>query len=61
MKQDEDKIKVEYHEFPEKSFCSGAAFVAKPGAGDAEEDDGWIITYVHNEDSNTSHVSNYIC
>lgn len=60
MKQDgkqcEDMIKVEYHEFPENTFCSGAAFVAKPG--DAEEDDGWIITYVQNENSNTSHVSN---
>ncbi|KAL8522068.1 hypothetical protein ACS0TY_012284 [Phlomoides rotata] len=53
-KQHGDTIKVEYHDFPENTFCSGAAFVAKPG--DVEEEDGWIITYVHNEDSNTSHV-----
>ncbi|KAL8461813.1 hypothetical protein ACS0TY_033061 [Phlomoides rotata] len=52
LKQDEKQhtIKVEYHDFPEHTFCSGAAFMAKL------EDDGWIITYMHNEDSNTSNV-----
>lgn len=50
-------IEVEHHKFPNNTFCSGATFVAKPGG--AEEDDGWIITYVHNEDSNTSQVTCY--
>ncbi|KAL0394082.1 UNVERIFIED_CONTAM: Carotenoid 9,10(9',10')-cleavage dioxygenase 1 [Sesamum latifolium] len=38
----------------ENSFCTGASFVAKQGA--ADEDDGWLITFVHNEDTNTSEV-----
>ncbi|KAL0311969.1 UNVERIFIED_CONTAM: Carotenoid 9,10(9',10')-cleavage dioxygenase 1 [Sesamum radiatum] len=50
----EELIKVEYHKFPENTFCSGAAFVAKSGG--VQEDDGWIITYVHNEDSDVSQV-----
>ncbi|KAL0330353.1 UNVERIFIED_CONTAM: Carotenoid 9,10(9',10')-cleavage dioxygenase 1 [Sesamum radiatum] len=50
----DELIKVEYHKFPGNTFCSGAAFVAKSGG--VEEDDGWIITYVHNEDSDVSQV-----
>ncbi|KAK4419960.1 Carotenoid 9,10(9',10')-cleavage dioxygenase 1 [Sesamum alatum] len=48
------EMKVEYHKFPENTFCSGAAFVAKSDG--VEEDDGWIITYVHNEDNDVSQV-----
>ncbi|KAK1370241.1 Carotenoid oxygenase [Heracleum sosnowskyi] len=51
---DEGLIKIEYHAFPEKTFCSGAAFVSR--MKDCEEDDGWIVTYVHNEDTNVSQV-----
>ncbi|XP_041018063.1 carotenoid 9,10(9',10')-cleavage dioxygenase 1-like [Juglans microcarpa x Juglans regia] len=51
----EELIKVQYHMFEENTFCSGAAFVPK-GAGSSEEDDGWIITFVHNEDTNISKV-----
>ncbi|CAK9144524.1 unnamed protein product [Ilex paraguariensis] len=47
-------IKVEYHSFPENTFCSGATFV--PKVGGLEEDDGWIITFVHNENTNMSQV-----
>ncbi|KAL0394081.1 UNVERIFIED_CONTAM: Carotenoid 9,10(9',10')-cleavage dioxygenase 1 [Sesamum latifolium] len=50
----EEYRKIEYHMFPENSFCTGASFVAKQGA--AEEDDGWLITFVHNEDTNISEV-----
>ncbi|KAK4388831.1 9-cis-epoxycarotenoid dioxygenase NCED4, chloroplastic [Sesamum angolense] len=46
--------KIEYHMFPENTFCTGASFVAKQGA--ADEDDGWLITFVHNEDTNVSEV-----
>ncbi|KAA8525262.1 hypothetical protein F0562_007117 [Nyssa sinensis] len=53
-RQSKDFIKVEYHKFEENTFCSGAAFVSKPGG--LEEDDGWIITFVHNEDTNISQV-----
>ncbi|CAI9784894.1 unnamed protein product [Fraxinus pennsylvanica] len=51
---EEELIKVEYHKFPQNTFCTGAAFVAKPES--REEDGGWIITYVHNEDNNISQV-----
>ncbi|PSR91264.1 Carotenoid 9,10(9',10')-cleavage dioxygenase [Actinidia chinensis var. chinensis] len=50
----EDFIKVEYHKFEENTFCSGASFV--PRQTGLEEDDGWIITFVHNEDTNISYV-----
>lgn len=40
--------------FEKNTFCTGSAFVAKQGA--VEEDDGWIITFVHNEDTNISQV-----
>ncbi|KAL0311967.1 UNVERIFIED_CONTAM: Carotenoid 9,10(9',10')-cleavage dioxygenase 1 [Sesamum radiatum] len=46
--------KIEYHMFPENTFCTGASFVAKHGS--ADEDDGWLVTFVHNEDTNTSEV-----
>lgn len=49
-----DLIKIEYHAFPDKTFCSGAAFVSKIGG--IEEDDGWIVTYVHSEYTNVSQV-----
>lgn len=51
----EERIKVEYHAFPEKTFCSGATFVSKVER--IEEDDGWIVTFVHNENSNISQVN----
>ncbi|XP_050231911.1 carotenoid 9,10(9',10')-cleavage dioxygenase-like [Mercurialis annua] len=45
---------VEYHKFEEKTFCTGATFICKEG--NVEEDDGWIITFVHHEDTHTSQV-----
>lgn len=45
---------MEYHMFEKNTFCNGAAFVARDEG--VEEDDGWIITFVHNEDTNTSQV-----
>lgn len=53
--ESEELIKVEYHKFEENIFCTGGAFVPK-GRG-VEEDDGWIITFLHNEDTNISQVS----
>ncbi|KAL0288586.1 UNVERIFIED_CONTAM: Carotenoid 9,10(9',10')-cleavage dioxygenase 1 [Sesamum angustifolium] len=50
----EEYRKIEYHMFPENTFCTGASFVPKQGA--ADEDDGWLITFVHNEDANVSEV-----
>jgi len=40
--------------FDKNTFCSGAAFV--PREGGVEEDDGWIIAFVHNEDTIISEV-----
>ncbi|XP_019184825.1 PREDICTED: carotenoid 9,10(9',10')-cleavage dioxygenase 1-like isoform X2 [Ipomoea nil] len=50
----EELIKVEYHMLPRNTFCTGAVFVAKTCGN--EEDDGWIITFVHNENTNKSQV-----
>ncbi|CAK7337629.1 unnamed protein product [Dovyalis caffra] len=50
--QSEELIKVEYHKFEHNTFCTGAAFV--PKLGSQEEDNGWIITFVHNEDTKMS-------
>ncbi|KAH7574260.1 hypothetical protein JRO89_XS03G0272600 [Xanthoceras sorbifolium] len=57
--QSEKPIKVEYHRFEDSVFCTGAAFFSK-GRG-LEEDDGWIITFAHNENTNTSQVSQFFC
>ncbi|CAI9093524.1 OLC1v1029037C2 [Oldenlandia corymbosa var. corymbosa] len=51
----QEVIKVEYHKFPKDTFCTGATFV--PKCGGVEEDDGWIITYAHNERTNISQAS----
>ncbi|KAM3399237.1 hypothetical protein P3S68_002753 [Capsicum galapagoense] len=54
-KQEEyDLIKVEYHIFPKNTFWSGAAFV--PKVEGVDEDDGWIVAFTHNEDTNQSQV-----
>ncbi|KAM0864598.1 hypothetical protein ACQ4PT_043824 [Festuca glaucescens] len=51
----EDLIKMEIHQLDEDQFCSGASFV--PRVGGPHEDDGWIISFVHNERTNTSQVN----
>ncbi|GJX04845.1 carotenoid 9,10(9',10')-cleavage dioxygenase 1-like protein, partial [Tanacetum coccineum] len=51
---EQDYVKMEFHKFPKNTFCTGAAFVAKPDGLD--EDDGWVITFVHDEYSNISRV-----
>lgn len=50
----EGNVKIEYHWLPKNNFCTGSAFVAKPKA--VEEDDGWIVTFAHDEDYDTSYV-----
>ncbi|XP_058075665.1 carotenoid 9,10(9',10')-cleavage dioxygenase 1-like [Magnolia sinica] len=50
----EEQIKVEYHTLEENQFCSGASFISRHGG--CKEDDGWIISFVHNEDTNISQV-----
>ncbi|KAM0938555.1 putative 9-cis-epoxycarotenoid dioxygenase [Dioscorea sansibarensis] len=50
----QELIKVEHHEFGENQFSSGSAFVPRPAG--SEEDDGWIISHVHNEETNISQV-----
>ncbi|KAL6006138.1 hypothetical protein ACLOJK_040184 [Asimina triloba] len=49
-----NRIKVEYHVMEDYLFCSGLLFVKKPGGVD--EDDGWLICYVHDEKNNVSQV-----
>ena len=50
---------MEYHTFERNVFCTGSAFVPKEGG--IEEDDGWIITFVHNEDTGISQVGQFMC
>jgi hypothetical protein len=47
-----DVINVEFHHLERNQFCSGATFVAKANA--SHEDDGWIISFVHDECTNVS-------
>ncbi|XP_039142977.1 carotenoid 9,10(9',10')-cleavage dioxygenase 1-like [Dioscorea cayenensis subsp. rotundata] len=47
-------IKVEYHVMDDNHFCSGIEFVKKQDAID--EDDGWVVCYVHDENKNQSKV-----
>lgn len=49
---------MEYHRFERNVFCTGSAFVPKEGG--IEEDDGWIITFVHNEDTGISQVGQFM-
>ncbi|XP_023768642.1 carotenoid 9,10(9',10')-cleavage dioxygenase 1 isoform X1 [Lactuca sativa] len=50
----EGNVKMEYHWLPKNNFCTGSTFVAKTKA--VEEDDGWVVTFAHDEDSDTSYV-----
>jgi len=47
-------IKMQYHWLGKHKFCSGASFV--PRVGGSHENDGWIISFVHDEKANTSQV-----
>ncbi|CAN1802137.1 Carotenoid 9,10(9',10')-cleavage dioxygenase 1 [Linum perenne] len=50
-------IMVEFHKLEDNTFCSGATFVPKQsGISDCDEDDGWLVTFTHNEQTNTSKV-----
>ncbi|XP_059639103.1 carotenoid 9,10(9',10')-cleavage dioxygenase 1-like, partial [Cornus florida] len=53
-RQCENFVKVQHHKFGKNIFCSGSAFVPKRGG--SEEDDGWIICFVYNEDNGASQV-----
>ncbi|KAD2015374.1 hypothetical protein E3N88_42023 [Mikania micrantha] len=48
----QDYVKMEHHKFPKNTFCTGATFVSKHGG--TEEDDGWVVTFVHDEQLNIS-------
>ncbi|KAF7001428.1 hypothetical protein CFC21_017102 [Triticum aestivum] len=50
----EDLIKVKYHHLDRNQFCSGATFV--PKVNGTNEDDGWIVSFVHDEGTNKSKV-----
>ncbi|KAI9106358.1 hypothetical protein K1719_021886 [Acacia pycnantha] len=49
VSSEETNTRVEYHMFEKNLYCTGAAFVPKDGG--LEEHDGWVITFVHNEDT----------
>ncbi|KAK1313863.1 Carotenoid 9,10(9',10')-cleavage dioxygenase [Acorus calamus] len=52
--ENKEVIKVEYHKLEENHYCSGVHFVERPGGVD--EDDGWLISYIHDEKENVSKV-----
>uniref|UniRef100_A0A803NFI9 Uncharacterized protein n=1 Tax=Cannabis sativa TaxID=3483 RepID=A0A803NFI9_CANSA len=54
--ESKEMVKIEYHMFEKNTFCSGATFVSNDKKECVDEDDGWIITFVHNEDTNISQV-----
>ncbi|KAL6344649.1 hypothetical protein AAG906_002555 [Vitis piasezkii] len=51
-KKNGQRMKVKYHSFGENSFCTGSAFALKVGS--CVEDDGWIVSFVHNENTYVS-------
>ncbi|RCV20525.1 hypothetical protein SETIT_4G062800v2 [Setaria italica] len=53
-KENKQFISVQYHDLKEEQFCSGVQFVARESGID--EDDGWVVTYVHEEGTNISQV-----
>ncbi|KAF8720743.1 hypothetical protein HU200_023650 [Digitaria exilis] len=53
-KENKKFISVEYHTLQDRQFCSGVKFIPKKNGRD--EDDGWVITYVHDEGTNISQV-----
>lgn len=55
FQEGEKRIKVEYQVLEDNYFFSGLQFVEKPSCID--EDDGWLICYVHDEKTNISQVS----
>ncbi|BBN07128.1 hypothetical protein MPTK1_4g01260 [Marchantia polymorpha subsp. ruderalis] len=44
--------RADFHEVGENTFTSEPVFVPRPGS--TIEDDGWIVTYVHNEETHQS-------
>ncbi|KAM7260115.1 hypothetical protein ACFE04_015856 [Oxalis oulophora] len=52
--EEKNLVKVEEHKFEDKTYGTGISFVPKEQGID--EDDGWIITFVHNEDTDISQV-----
>ncbi|CBI20857.3 unnamed protein product, partial [Vitis vinifera] len=48
------RMKVKCHSFGENSFCTGSAFASKVGS--CVEDDGWIVSFVHIENTDVSQV-----
>ncbi|KAL2607817.1 hypothetical protein R1flu_026390 [Riccia fluitans] len=52
--KNEDSKLVQFHDVADNTIYSEPVFVARPGS--TEEDDGWIVTYVHNEATNISEM-----
>ncbi|KAK3435875.1 hypothetical protein EUGRSUZ_C00308 [Eucalyptus grandis] len=46
-------MKVGYHNFGKDNFCNRCVVPKKDGLG---EDSGWIVSWVHNEETDVSQV-----
>ncbi|CAN0922542.1 Carotenoid 9,10(9',10')-cleavage dioxygenase 1 [Linum grandiflorum] len=51
---DDGFVRIKVHKFEDNTFCSGVTFVPKQGNESGDEDDGWLLTFTHNEDTDTS-------
>ncbi|MBD2525743.1 carotenoid oxygenase family protein [Nostoc sp. FACHB-133] len=54
IKYDLNSGNSQTHEFGQGRYGGEAVFAPRPGA--IAEDDGWLVTFVHNENSNTSEL-----
>ncbi|MEH2071153.1 MAG: carotenoid oxygenase family protein [Nostoc sp.] len=54
IKYDLSSGKSQIHEYGEGRYGGEAVFAPRPGA--TAEDDGWLVTFVHDENSNTSEL-----
>ncbi|MDF5712257.1 MAG: carotenoid oxygenase family protein [Nostoc sp. S4] len=54
IKYDLSNGKSQIHEYGEGRYGGEAVFAPRPGA--TAEDDGWLVTFVHDENSNTSEL-----
>ena len=54
IKYDQDTGRAEHHEYGPGRFGGEPVFAPRPGSTD--EDDGWLLTYVHDERENTDEL-----
>lgn len=54
MQESELPVRMDFHAFGPGRFGGEPVFVPRPGGKD--EDDGWVVTYVYDRNTNESEV-----